>query len=77
MAYPCDQSAPVDCSKIDLDANPHQHIYRYIAPSLVGWIILRRHAGDRLTRIAALRQRTFGGVELARTFEVFTALLCD
>src|SRR5712671_2130940 len=59
--------APVDGSKIDVHAEPPQQVGRHVALGLGDWKILRRKAGDRLTRIAAFRQQTLGSRQISRT----------
>ena len=60
---------------IDVHVEAFEQIVRYVTPRLELWNLLCRHADDRLTRIPALRQRTLGDVEPARTFEDLATLL--
>src|SRR5262249_17356090 len=51
------------------DAEPRQEIDSHVVPSVVMRQVLRRHAGDGLTGITALRQQAPRGIELSRTLE--------
>src|SRR5215831_3672108 len=55
--------APVDGSEIDVRAELSEQVGGDLALSFGNLQILRNHAGDRLTGIAAVRQQSFGGVE--------------
>src|SRR5262249_43937307 len=67
--------APVDCREIDVHAEPSEPVGSDLALSFGNLQVLRNHAGDRLTGIAAVRQQSFGGIETARAFENFAAVL--
>ena len=60
---------------VDLHAETRQQVRGHVAPTLVVRHILRRHAHDRLPRIATFGQQAFCSIQFAWALEDFTTLL--